>query len=197
MWSSVSVVVYAWSRLVLYPTLLIVVLVLRTAPALGWPRVRPVSLLLAWLLLVLVPTPGAQSLGEVDVLVLLIVAIIASELHTASDWRTAGLAVVASVMLAGACGTLIPARLGACTLTSYPQWLGYVGALVGLGWAWYSWPRQTLAQRMVLFGLALLWSNLVSTPWQVWWLAWLVSGVVVVLTWVVLHRQTITQATAA
>jgi hypothetical protein len=197
MWSSVSVVVYAWSRLLLYPTLLIVVLVLRTAPALGWPRVRPMSLLLAWLLLVLVPTPGAQSLGEVDVLVLLIVAIIASELHTASDWRTAGWAVVASVMLAGACGMLIPARLGACTLTSYPQWLGYVGALGGLGWAWYNWPRQTLAQRMVIFGIALLWSNLVSAPWQVWWLAWLVSGVVVVLTWVVLHRQTITQATAA
>ena len=41
MWSSVSIVVHAWSRLLIYPTLLIVVLVLRTAPALGWPRVRP------------------------------------------------------------------------------------------------------------------------------------------------------------
>ena len=197
MWSSVSVVVHAWSRLVLYPTLLIVVLVLQTAPALGWPRIRPMPLLLAWLLLVLVPTPGAQSLGEVDVLVLVIVAILASELHTASDWRVAGWAVVAGVLLAGACGTLIPARLGACTLTSYPQWLGYVGALVGLGWAWYGWPRQTLAQRMVLFALALLWSSLVSAPWQVWWLVWLVSGSSVALTWLVLRRQTMTQAAAA
>lgn len=197
MWSSVSVVVYAWSRLVLYPTLLIVVLVLQTAPALGWPRVRPMSLLLAWLLLVLVPTPGAQALGEVDVLVLVIVAILASELQTASDWRAAGWALVAGVLLAGACGTLIPARLGACTLTSYPQWLGYVGALVGLGWAWYGWPRQTMAQRMVIFGIALIWSSFVSTPWQMWWLAWLASGVVVVLTWLVLRRQMITQAEGA
>lgn len=193
MWSSVSVVVHAWSRLVLYPTLLIVILVLQTAPALGWPRVRPMPLLMAWVLLVVVPTPGAQSLGEVDMLVLLIVAMIASELQPA-DWSVAAWAVMAGVLLAGACGTLIPARLGACMLTSYPQWVGYVGALGGLGWAWYGWPRQTLAQRMVLFALALLWSAIATAPWQVWWLAWPVSGVSVALTWVVLRRQTITQA---
>ena len=194
MWSSVSVVVHAWSRLLLYPTLLIVVLVLRTAPALGWPRVRPWSMVLAWLLLVLVPTPGAQSLGDTDILVLLVIAVLASELQTVSDWQGASWAVVAGVLLAGACGTLMPARLRACTLMSYPQWLGYGGALLALGWAWYRWPRQTLTQRMVLFGMALLWSHLASTPWQWWWLAWGVSGGSVALTWFVLRRQTRNQA---
>jgi hypothetical protein len=42
MWSSVSVVVHGWSRLLLYPTLLIVVLALRTAPALGMATGAPV-----------------------------------------------------------------------------------------------------------------------------------------------------------
>lgn len=197
MWSSVSIVVHTWSRLLIYPTLFIVVLVLRTAPALGWPRVRPWSLGLAWILLVLVPIPGAQALGDTDILVLLIIAILASELQTVSDWQAAGGALVAAVLLAGACGTLMPARLSACTAMNYAQLVAYGGALLALGWAWYRWPRQTLAQRMVLFGMALLWSNLASAPWQWWWLAWGLSGVVVALTWVVLRRQTITQAAAA
>jgi hypothetical protein len=194
MWSSVSVVVHAWSRLLLYPTLLIVVLVLRTAPALGWPRVRPWSLGLAWLLLVLVPTPGAQSLGDTDILVLLVIAILASELQTPRDWQAAGGALVAAVLLAGACGTLMPARLSACTAMNYAQLVAYGGALLALGWAWYSWPRQTSAQRIVLFGIALLWSHLASAPWQWWWLAWGGSGVSVALTWFVLRQQTRNQA---
>ena len=194
MWSSVSVVVHAWSRLILYPTLLIVVLVLRTAPALGWPRVRPWSLGLAWLLLVLVPTPGAQSLGDTDILVLLIIAILASELQTPRDWQAAGGVLAAAVLLAGACGTLVPARLSACTAMNYAQLVAYGGALLALGWAWYRWPRQTIAQRMVLFGMALLWSHLASAPWQWWWLAWGGSGGSVALTWFVLHRQMRNQA---
>jgi hypothetical protein len=188
------VVVHAWSRLLIYPTLLIVVLVLRTAPALGWPRVRPWSLGLAWLLLVLVPTPGAQSLGDTDVLVLIIIAIFASELQTPRDWQAAGGALVAAVLLAGACGTLVPARLSACTAMNYAQLVAYGGALLALGWAWYTWPRQTSAQRMILFGMALLWSHLASTPWQWWWLAWGGSGGSVILTWFVLRQQTRNQA---
>lgn len=191
--SSVSVMVHVWSRLLLYPTLLVVVLVLQTAPALGWPRVRPWSLVLAWLLLVLVPAPGAQSLGDVDVLMLLVVAILASELQTTTDWQVAGWALLAGGLLAGACGTVLPARLSACTLISYSQWLAYAGALVGLGWAWYRWPRQTLPQRMVIFAIALLWSNLLSVAWQEWGLTEAVSGASIALTWFVLRRQTANQ----
>jgi len=194
MWSSVSVVVHAWSRLLVYPTLLIVVLVLRTAPALGWPRVRPWSLGLAWLLLVLVPTPGAQSLGDTDVLVLIIIAIFASELQTPRDWQAAGGALVAAVLLAGACGTLVPARLSACTAMTATQWVTYGGAVLMLGWAWQRWPWQTVPQRMVIFGIALLWSAVVSAPWQWWWLVWLVSGGSVALTWYRLDVQTAHQA---
>jgi hypothetical protein len=79
------------------------------------------------LLLVLVPTPGAQSLGDTDMLVLVMIAILASELQTPRDWQVAGGAMVAVVLLAGACGTLVPARLSACTATTVTQ-RGHMGA---------------------------------------------------------------------
>ncbi len=194
MWTSVSLLVHAGNRLMLYPTLLIFVIVLRTAPALGFPRVRPWSFVLAWVLLVLVPMPGARSLGDTDMLVLLIVAIIASELQTAREWYIAGGAMMACVLLAGACGTLMPGRLNACTAMNFPQVVAYGGALLAFGWAWYTWPRQTIAQRMVIFGMALCWSNLASALWQWWWMTWLVSASSMVLTWFVLRRQSAIQA---
>ena len=63
MLASLMTVIYAWSRIVLYPTALVWLVALTTAPALGWPAVARWRVWAAWSVLLFIPVWGAVRLG--------------------------------------------------------------------------------------------------------------------------------------
>lgn len=146
--TSLAVVVHAWSRLCGGPVLIALVLALRTAPALGWPRSVPGAMLSAWLALVLVPFPMQETLGDVDLFVVMVLVVFASRSMTqaVASRLIAGWLLVL-LALAQAFGTLVVPRMTNLTLMSSAG-VAYGIGLVGLAWVWWHWPQQTLPQRL-------------------------------------------------
>ena len=180
--NSLSIVVYAWSRLCLLPILPVLVMALRTAPALGWPRSPRGSGVAVWLALALVPFPGQVTLGDSDLFVLMVLVVLASRTETTTvapavivGWILMLLAVTAAF------GTLVVARMTQLELWSVAG-AAYVLALLVGAWVWWRWPRHTLPQRLSMAAMALIWAGIACAPWDWSWQQQMVVGVVLALT---------------
>lgn len=167
--NSLSIVVYGWSRLCLIPILPILLMALRTAPALGWPRSAPGAGIAAWLALALVPFPGQVTLGDSDVLVLLVLLVLASRTDTTAlpapllaGWMLLLLAVAAAF------GTLVVTRMTHIELWSAAG-VAYILALVVGAWVWWQWPCHTIPQRLSMAAMALIWAGIAGAPWDWSW----------------------------
>jgi hypothetical protein len=188
MLASLMTVIYAWSRIVFYPTATIWLIALTTAPPLGWPPVERWRLWAAWGMLLFVPVWGAVRLGEADVVWLLILAAIATapqHPRWGGIWWIAALAV-----LAWSCQSFVLDRAGACLQS--PATGGWTTWVLGVG-AWMmamlAWPRATLPQRMVVLTIGLIAVRVASAPWGLWWIEAGLTPIVLVVSWWWLRRQ--------
>lgn len=155
---SVTSVLHAWMRIGVFPALVFLVAAWWRAPVLGWPRQQPVPLIAAWFLLIGVPVSGIPRVAEVDVVVLAAAAWVALGNGTMVRHRTVlGAGWVAVVLaLLQTCGTLVLTRIAGCRMDGYLA-LGGVLLMVGaVGVLIAAWPRDTIPQRMTVFGLAAL-----------------------------------------
>lgn len=180
--TSVSIVVYAWSRLCVVPIMFVLVMALRTAPAMGWPRSAPGTGWAAWLALALVPFPGQVTLGDVDVMVLMILLVFASRTPTTSVSATLIAGWCASMLaLMVAYGTLVVTRMHPITPTGVI--LGaYTVALVLLAWIWWRWPWHTLPQRLSMAAIACIWAGIAGAAWDWTWQRWVLTVGCLVIT---------------
>jgi|GEM_PF-2037106 len=188
MLASLMAVIYAWSRIVLYPTALVWLVALTTAPALGWPAVARWRVWAAWSVLLFIPVWGAVRLGEIDALWLLLVAVVATappQPGWAGWWWG-----VALTWLAWSCQSLVLTRAGACLVASATGgWVTW--SLQVLAWLMVvlTWPRTTLPQRMVVLSVALILVAVVGSPWGIWWLEGLLMPITLLVCWGWLRTQ--------
>lgn len=167
--TSLAIVVHAWSRLFVLPIAIGLLMALRTAPALGWPRGAAGAGLAAWLALALVPFPVHVVLGEVDLFVVMIIVVLASRMpaypinvDVLVGW------VVALTALAVAFGTLVVSRMTTLAWMSGAG-VAYGVALVALAYVWWRWPWQTIPQRLSMLAVACIWAGVVCAPWDWSW----------------------------
>lgn len=169
MLASLMTVIYAWSRIFFYPTALVWLVALTTAPALGWPPVLRWRLWAAWGMLLFVPAWGAVRLGESDALWLLLMAVVASApQHPGWGGWWWG---VALTWMAASCQSLLLTRAGTCLAASATGgWVTWALTLVAWIMVVLTWPRTTLPQRMVVLSVTLVAVAIAGAPWGVWWL---------------------------
>jgi len=180
--NSLSIVVYTWSRLCLLPILPVLLMAMRTAPAMGWPRGARGAGVAAWLALALVPFPGHVTLGDSDLFVLMVLVVLASR----TDGTTLAAPLIAGWMImvlaaAAAFGTLVVARMTHLELWSMAGAAYGIALLVG-GWLWWQWPRHTLPQRLSMAAMAQIWAGIACAPWDWSWQQQGVVGAVLALT---------------
>ncbi|MFM7678661.1 MAG: hypothetical protein ACKO83_07395 [Roseiflexaceae bacterium] len=189
--NSMSIVVYAWSRIFVFPVVFVLVMALRTAPAMGWPRGALGTGWAAWLALALVPFPSQVTLGDVDLFVLMVLLVFASRTadHGIDATLIAGWIVV-MLALMYSYGTVVVTRMNPFVPTGV-QMSAYVAALGALAWVWWRWPWQTLPQRVSMAAIACIWAGVASAAWDWTWqwggLTAVCLGVTYVLWW---FRQT-------
>lgn len=175
--TSVTIVVHAWSRLFVLPIGIAMLIALRTAPALGWPRSAPGAGVAAWLALALIPFPMQAMLGEVDLMVVMVLLVIAS--RSANDAVATHLVVgwvVVLTALSVAFGTLVVSRMSTLVWLSLAG-VAYLVALSGFAWLWWRWPWQTLPQRLSMWAVACIWAGVLCAPWDWSWQTVLVYAV--------------------
>ncbi len=188
MWSDITTLVYAWTRVLLFPPLLITLCAVTTAPALGWPAVARWRIGAAWLALVLVPVAGAVRVAEADMLVMLLCVGVAS---TPGSWIVAGAWWGVALWVAAlTCHTLVLDRVHACLVpTSSGDWVRW-GIVLGC-WVMtiLAWPRDTLPQRMSVFVMGLIVAYVAGMPWGRDWVELVLVVSITSTLWVWLRRQ--------
>lgn len=167
--TSMVLLIHAWSRLFVWPIGIGMLMALRTAPALGWPQSTRGAGVAVWLALALVPFPVQVTLGEVDLFVVMVLLIVASQrpayaipMNLLVGW------VVVLTALALAFGTLVVSRMTGIVWLSMAGG-AYMIALMTLLWLWWCWPWQTLPQRLSMVAVACIWAGVVCAPWDWSW----------------------------